>query len=556
MKNSVLVTFLFVLLISFSKDASAATLSNIQKGTTILPAGSGSITQAVTAVDLTKSYLVFTIHVNSNRTGRAQIGGFMSANNQITFNRFENNPPAVTIEWQIIEFSAGVNVQRGVITNLPAAGTNVTLGTAVNLSNSWVTVNCRKDGGQYGSDDFVSADLTTTTNLYVDREAGGGNIQQVYWQVVEYTSSNVQKITATLGAGVDSLNITLGSAVNFNKSMLVGSHRNNADINADDFSVAELYDANTVLIRRVGTAGRQDHVLYVIEFTDNTDVIHGASDMNAGQTSATEFICGITASSAAVIPPTNFFRPGANCENSDDDAGVSYAAFTLTNSSITATRAASGFEALFPYQIVEFTAAVPVGCTVSNQTLPRTIGLCSFVTLPVELSEFEAKLDSKNHVLLNWTTMSESDNDYFIIEKSIDGENFEEIGLLDGSGNSSAELDYNYIDREPFPGVNYYRLKQVDFNGDFSHSFIAPVYFKLNLSSEFTLFPNPVISMVTLYTEHNVDMDKLSVYDLEGRAVALEISQTEHGFLLDLSSLESGVYIVHLGGEVQKLIKE
>jgi hypothetical protein len=112
--------------------------------------------------------------------------------------------------------------------------------------------------------------------------------------------------------------------------------------------------------------------------------------------------------------------------------------------------------------------------------------------LPVELVSFTATPE-KDQVNLAWITMTETNNDYFTIEKSTDGVTFEELEKVAGAGNSTYERDYVAIDKQPAYGSNYYRLKQTDYNGEFVYSKIIMV----NLSDPglaLTVYPNPAIN--------------------------------------------------------------
>jgi len=98
------------------------------------------------------------------------------------------------------------------------------------------------------------------------------------------------------------------------------------------------------------------------------------------------------------------------------------------------------------------------------------------IALPVELIHFNASYNEQNkNVDLDWITASEFNNDYFIIEKSMDANVFSHVLMLEGAGNSSTLKHYSSVDSEPLNGVSFYRLKQVDFNGDFSFSDIVSV---------------------------------------------------------------------------------
>ncbi|MGZ4054986.1 MAG: hypothetical protein ACXVPM_08805, partial [Bacteroidia bacterium] len=84
--------------------------------------------------------------------------------------------------------------------------------------------------------------------------------------------------------------------------------------------------------------------------------------------------------------------------------------------------------------------------------------------LPIELLDEEAACSDKN-VVIKWTTATEKNNDFFTIERSIDGINFTDIGTVPGAGNSTSILNYSYTDYNSFNGISYYRLKQTDYNG-------------------------------------------------------------------------------------------
>jgi len=111
--------------------------------------------------------------------------------------------------------------------------------------------------------------------------------------------------------------------------------------------------------------------------------------------------------------------------------------------------------------------------------------------LPIELLSFEVKLNEKV-VDLTWKTASEKDNDYFVIERSNDSENWIEIAQTKGAGTSNSVLAYNETDYSPENGINYYRLKQVDFNGDFTYSSIKTVNFK-GTKGTIEIYTNPNI---------------------------------------------------------------
>lgn len=97
-------------------------------------------------------------------------------------------------------------------------------------------------------------------------------------------------------------------------------------------------------------------------------------------------------------------------------------------------------------------------------------GWCYEVTvLPIELMSFSARLMSDQSVELLWQTASEVNNDHFVIERSSDGMTFVEVGYINGQGNSNTVQNYSFTDRNAGSGTFYYRLTQVDFDGQFEH---------------------------------------------------------------------------------------
>jgi hypothetical protein len=94
---------------------------------------------------------------------------------------------------------------------------------------------------------------------------------------------------------------------------------------------------------------------------------------------------------------------------------------------------------------------------------------------PIKLLNFTAKFDGQDKVVLTWSTGTESNNDFFTLERSGNGLEFNGISIVNGAGNSSHTISYSEVDDAPLKGLSYYRLKQTDFNGGYSYSDIVPV---------------------------------------------------------------------------------
>jgi len=199
--------------------------------------------------------------------------------------------------------------------------------------------------------------------------------------------------------------------------------------------------------------------------------------------------------------------------------------------------------------------AVRTGITTANFWGDFGIGFGS-APLPVEWLSFVANLKS-NTVVLDWKTASESGNDYFIVERSIDGHNFEAIGTVAGNGNTNTISSYSFTDYNPGTGILYYRLRQVDFDGQLDYSKIVPVRIGTGVSPV-VLYPNPIrdIAFVLIHTEIIGDV-LLEIFDAAGKLVQSESANVLSGsntIQIDVSSLPQGVYFLKQGVEVVKLV--
>ena len=168
----------------------------------------------------------------------------------------------------------------------------------------------------------------------------------------------------------------------------------------------------------------------------------------------------------------------------------------------------------------------------------------SFV-LPVELAEFTAQLRGEE-VVLNWTTLSELNNDYFSIEHSRDGVHYEVIEKVQGAGNSNVVLHYETKDVKPHRGNNYYRLTQTDFDGISTKSNIVNVLFE---KGETAIYPNPVREKLYVSTrEFDAHQVEYSIYDILGNEIAHQTLEAIDGVfeVKEVNSLSVGTYVIRI----------
>ena len=185
--------------------------------------------------------------------------------------------------------------------------------------------------------------------------------------------------------------------------------------------------------------------------------------------------------------------------------------------------------------------------------------LTSSGPVPIELLSFNGKKVDKA-VKLQWATATERQNDFFEVERAEDGIQFSAIGKIKGAGDSQFTLDYELMDAAPKPGTNYYRLKQVDFDGQFSYSPVVTVHF--DGPGGFRLFPVPVKDQLQLQLdEPDAFESQWAVYNALGQLVLSGILPEDQSSLdLKVSDLAPGMYwlqrVSGRAGSSQMFVKE
>lgn len=174
------------------------------------------------------------------------------------------------------------------------------------------------------------------------------------------------------------------------------------------------------------------------------------------------------------------------------------------------------------------------------------------VVLPVELGPFDVAIHPGYHEL-SWTTFSELNNDHFVIERRGDQGDWSPIGIVEGAGTVYIKQIYHFIDRSPLIGTNYYRLKQMDFDGVFEHSKVLFAYHK-PIGNELVVLPNPTSNYI--HVRGNLDLPTaVTILNSSGQAVEKHIFT---GYPIDVSRLPNGIYYIIIGeyqGITRRFIK-
>lgn len=170
--------------------------------------------------------------------------------------------------------------------------------------------------------------------------------------------------------------------------------------------------------------------------------------------------------------------------------------------------------------------------------------------LPVDLAFFNAQPTKEGQVAITWSTITEQDNDFFVLERSIDGQNFFVLDTLDGAGTSNTTKSYTYTDSYPVAGSNYYRLKQTNYDGKFNYLHTVSVTSKKAKPALYmvSIGPNPYQNQfeVSFYSIDN-NAVHLKLMDMEGKILFTKSIETAQGHnsytYTDNQDLQPGIYL-------------
>ena len=180
-------------------------------------------------------------------------------------------------------------------------------------------------------------------------------------------------------------------------------------------------------------------------------------------------------------------------------------------------------------------------------------GLTADGMLPIELLSFYAATQT-NSIALHWQTANELDNDYMAVERSRDGKHFDELGRLNGNGTSFEVQTYSFFDEKPFPGLNYYRLRQVDFDGTTSYHRVIAVVFG-ETKEELLVFPTIAKEQVFIHWSTPLkEQTIVQLVDLSGNVLLRQaLKAGTQSTSIKVDQLLSGHYFLQIqsGDEIQ-----
>ncbi|MBO7433789.1 MAG: T9SS type A sorting domain-containing protein [Salinivirgaceae bacterium] len=412
---------------------------------------------------------------------------------------------------------------------------NINSGKTVNIGSGHITVNGNIDNGG-----TLAGSSGTTLEL-----AGGNDVEL---ENGEYNLANltVNKTGGSLSSNVD-LNISGAFAINAGVLTMTNNHSVNLGVNA------------------TATSGGQN------AFVEGTMTKTGSSPVTFPIGHGHRAMIGITPSGAtdgSVYTAAYSYTPEGEDRSNHDDGLARVSGLECWNVTGTAPSSLTLYWDKGELSQIDNTATLVVAhltggkwklvniasrsgspeagsitTEVVNSYSPFTFGSTDINEnpLPVEIASFTGRQNG-NAVVLEWTTMSEKENDFFEIERSIDGINFVTIGFVQGAGNSTDKLVYSFADNAPEQGIAYYRLSQVDYDGtrSFADKVISLSYINGNI--KLAVVPNPTRGMF-----------KVSITGVIGGSAKLMTQSGKTVRIIDIhnptesiniSDLPSGIYIL------------
>lgn len=315
-------------------------------------------------------------------------------------------------------------------------------------------------------------------------------------------------------------------------------------------------------------------ILYFFTSFSQTTVLIGSGTGSCGSGSTNNMcpgppdLCSTTrlASEAVSVPPGSrvsySFTQGVGCGASTgykfdggENVTVSYGSTSsnvFSGSGTNGTVSASGSGCYYNNGTASVTVTFSGGGNRQDEAYQLTYevipGDIMCTPLPIELSYYNLKL-FKASTIISFSTASETNNDYFTIERSGDGKSFESIGEIKGAGNSNQELSYEFVDESPLAGINFYRIKQTDFDGAYSYTEIRSVRHQ---TKNVIVSPNRTDGKLNVTSE--LDNYDVVIYNTGGQEVQRHMALSGDQSL-SIETLQAGVYFVKVMDQTIRILK-
>jgi hypothetical protein len=335
-----------------------ATLKSKQSGTVTIAAGSASQTASITTVSTDKAFLRFSWNTASTTMAIGAVRGTITDSTTLTFTRVTTTT-AITVEWQVVEFSSGVTVQRGSVSH-SATTTNVAL-TTLTTAKSWPIITFSTNNTTWNVPYVqVSAEITSTTNLAIVGSAASSFT--VEWQTVEYdncTSALYSKTVANNSTG----STQAVTSVTQNKTLLFDSFYADDDPHApENFGRWALTSATVVTYVNPADSGNGSHFhkLYVVSFSDAITTQRASLSLGTNA-SATSTVTSVTTANTMVHILGAFGTCAATGYGTNGFVRNACTSVMTDSTTVTIARNTGTSTSTCSWELIDFTAILVTG---------------------------------------------------------------------------------------------------------------------------------------------------------------------------------------------------
>ncbi|MFT3748901.1 MAG: hypothetical protein QM768_11315 [Agriterribacter sp.] len=403
-------------------------------------------------------------------------------------------------------------------------GTPTPVFTRLTINNSGSQVNLNNTSINVSQNLVLTSGLLNTTTSYILTMLNNATVAAGTALSTSYVNGPMRYQKS--GSGSTTLNFPVGNGSDCRPVALTVNHTNGTLYTYQ----TQLFNASAAALGytlpSTVTSVSMAHY-YTIGRTDGSGNNQPAAGLNGSQTIQIFFGANdLITDGSNITVVKNTYTALTSWVDIGGAGGPPYAGGTNLTGSITSTSAPTAFNSFSTF----------------------AIGFRVITILPVTLTDFTAKVNY-NYVDLTWTTATEANNNFFSIEKSKDGVNFELLQNVDtkaANGNSQVNLYYTAQDRNPYNGRNYYRLKQTDINGKYVYSKIMAISF--DKKQTVSIYPNPSVGSIYI---SGLEGNNASAewYDVGGRKVLTQSSVIQNGIAKFDFRLSDGIYLLKYSSE-------
>jgi hypothetical protein len=310
-----------------------------------------TVTLSTTLLDTAKTVLLFSVRANGVSIDHQVLGQVLSTT-QIQFERVATPSNGCVVEYEVIEFTQGINVQR-IVVSQTALVVSTTI-TSVDTAKTFAIGTVKNNGTIFNNNDFILYDITSATNINTSRLIQNGNAVSAV-QIIQIDDATVQKVSGT-GITAGSQNITISSITESN-TIFVFSLKTLADpVDNYDLPYLKYIDATTLQLWRYNNPGASyDYCAYVVSIPGGVAVQNINTYVADNNTTATLTITSVIVAQTALNLSGMYGRWGAGNGNDGDPADNTFTLSTLTATSFVATRAAgNAVHSTFNTQVMSF----------------------------------------------------------------------------------------------------------------------------------------------------------------------------------------------------------